>query len=209
VFANNDRSRGVTKIIRALFAPDFAYGKLKKKPPPKENALSYRQARARGKLIDRQLTKWHLFKSLKGAKIETKLLVTYLSGQHLVPISTQLAVGCPIDRLGTCIDLVCKDTTTNEIVLIEIKRGCNYRDCTTGHMMRTIIDLNGHPVNDCLLHQHMLQLLLGELLFVRTFPLETRHHRCILLYVDTDSVLEYRVNIQLSKSTLSILSSTK
>jgi hypothetical protein len=207
MFANNDRSRGITKIIRTLFAPGFTYGKLKKKPLPKATALSYRQARARGKLIDRQLTKWHLFKSLKGAKIETKLLVTYLSNQHLVPIATQLPVGCPVDRLGTCIDLVCTDTITKEIVLIEIKRGCHYRDCTTGQMLRTIVDLDGRPVNDCLLHQHMLQLLLGELLFVRTFP--TRPHRCLLLYVDTVEVLAYHINIQLSTSTLSILSSTR
>jgi hypothetical protein len=146
---------------------------------------------------------------LRGAKTETKLIVAYLSRHHLRPLATQLPVGCPIDRLGTCIDLVCSHTITNEIVLIEIKRGCNYRDCTTGHLLHTILDLNGQKVNDCLLHQHMLQLLLSELLFMRTFPLETRPHRCLLLYVDHTEVLEYGLTIQLSSSTLSILSSTR
>lgn len=175
-------SRGVTKVIKRWFAPKFRFRNIKNRPTT-VGGLPFRQARRRGKLLDRQMVAYAKSKNipLKACE-ETRRLIDYLSEQRLTVVSAQQVVGWSQARLGTCIDLVCTNHL-QEYIIVELKRGCAYRKCHTGERLAFV-----QAENDSLFNQHQIQLLISKILFQKTFNIDAK---LLLLYIDNEQVLPY------------------
>ncbi len=168
------RSKGVHKTIKCLFAPNFNYKNLKHKPLNK-GGLPLRAAKRRGKLIDKQL-----LHTSKRPVSEVKTLLTKFKELNLEIIHKQYTVANEQTRLATPIDLIVKHKTTNKIYLVEIKYGCHYRNCFIGDLK-----YQDKKTNDCLLHQHQLQILIGRWLYGQ------ENIGVLLIYLDGTDVLVY------------------
>lgn len=84
----------------------------------------------------------------------------------LTPSACQVNVGSTDLRLGSAVDLVCKDAQ-GRVVIVEIKTGfMKYLFLHTSKPMNVIQP----PINDSVFHQHQLQLLLTYQLYRTTFP---------------------------------------
>jgi len=184
VFENGTMSRGVTTTIRKLFAPCFKFNALRARP--KGGGVTRSQARKKGHLIDHEIGLYiNNVHSTDMFCKETKYLIDYISTHGLTPLWSQKVVGWMEARIATCIDLICRDTS-NTYVIVELKYGCAYRECSTGKLLRHVI---AH--DDSLLHQHQLQLLLTRVLFEKTYGFRPL---MLLLYTDTEGVVPYTEN---------------
>jgi hypothetical protein len=187
-FGKRKWSRGVTKVIKKIFAPSYRYTKLRRSgTTPRATGLPFRKARRRGKLVDTTLDKW-----VKGLKtrcriLEPLALIKLFESRHWSPVASQLVVAWREGRIATMIDLVLHDDLTDRILLVEIKSGCEYRNQSTGSRLK---NMGSCTVTDAPLHQHQLQILLGKDLFHRTYPKCTKPVDSILIYVAKDGTLE-------------------
>jgi hypothetical protein len=85
---------------------------------------------------------------------------------NLVPIASQVPVGCLQMRVATPIDVVCRDSQRRHVV-VEIKTGfAGYYHRHTGIPMKHLAP----AVADSAANQHQLQLLLNLQLYRITFP---------------------------------------
>lgn len=94
-------------------------------------------------------------------------LLHWVHDRNLVPVAAQLPVGrWSVLRLGTAIDLVCRDARTGEIQLLEVKCGFtrSYHRYS-GNMAAPLQSLDNSPYV-----QHQLQMLLTTALFRYCFP---------------------------------------
>jgi hypothetical protein len=100
------------------------------------------------------------------------------------------------------IDLVLFDETLDEIIIVEIKSGCEYRNVSTGSKLQHLKE----DVTDAPVHQHQLQVLLGKELFRRTYLECTKRVRALLVYVskegDLDVIDEEEFRIKYENTTI-------
>jgi hypothetical protein len=89
-------------------------------------------------------------------------------------------------RIATMIDLVLYDETQEEIIIVEIKSGCEYRNLSTGSKLKHLKE----NVTDAPVHQHQLQVVLGKELFRRTYPECKKQVRALLVYVSKEGDLD-------------------
>jgi hypothetical protein len=168
--------RGITKVIKKVFAPSYTYAKLKCKPL-NIGGFKFGVARRRGKALDKAL-------SSTSRLPEAVAIKQALLARGWTTIHTQLPVAMPLYRIGTCIDMLCQDSQGHYIV-IETKLGCKYRDATTGNYMKHCLTPDNKPVKETTRHMHELQCLLGRDMFIETYSLPAF---CALVYVDADQV---------------------
>ena len=183
------RSKGVTKVIKTVFFKAFSMSKLRGTRPQNKGGLSLRQAKARGKLLDSQLARLVGDKSLLRAPPracqETLLAMEFIRERGMYIEAAQREVGYSDWRLATSIDLVLRpvvicDARDDERIVVEVKRGCLYRrmtvpNATSKHLRPAV------PVSPLCMHQ--TQALIGKRLLQLTdesVPLGD----CWLMYVD-------------------------
>tara|TARA_B110000046_G_C12995362_1_gene399796 strand:+ start:751 stop:1431 length:681 start_codon:yes stop_codon:yes gene_type:complete len=178
-------SRGVTRIIRRLFVPDYRFGKLKRLRP--SSGLPKRQAKRRGHGIDRALMQWSAGQSIGRCRIqEPRALITAFTDHGWVPAGAQVVVAWPAARIATRLDLVLYDSARHKVIVVEIKSGCLYRRESHARMRHVRPVVSNAP-----LHQHQLQTVLGRELFLRTYThWDPGDVECLLVYVTPDCTVE-------------------
>ena len=184
-FGDKRWSRGVTTVIKKVFAPDYRYTKLKR--GHYVVGLPKRKAKRRGHAIDQTLHRWAMGISTARTRLkEPKALIKAFEDRCWSPVCSQLVVAWPDARMATKIDLVLHDATRNKLLVVEIKSGCGYRRNSHGTLRHTLPGVSNAP-----LHQHQLQVLFGKELLARTYPQwERRNIECVLAYVSTDGTVE-------------------
>ncbi len=197
---------GITKLIRKTFAPHFKFKNLQK-VPRNVGGLKKKAACRRGKLLDRQLSDF----ALNGAKAsfckETKLVIEKLEELNLEISKTQHYVSNSELKMCTFIDLVAFKKDSHMPVIIEVKRGCHYKHCST---LNGVLRFHDSTVNDSLLHQHQLQALLGKLLYEKQNPEVSCD--CYLLYVDENTcehIQQNSFNVQICAEALNAIKNVK
>lgn len=179
------RAKGITKFITKKFAPTYKYNKLQKRPK-NVGGLSKRQARNRGKLVDRQLTRYiHSKKTTAYFCTPTNNLLAFFRDNHITLTHSQFTVGYSKWRLATLVDLVAK-TSSGKTLLIEVKTGCHYRRCTTGGYLKHITP----QTSDSKVHQHQLQILMCKRLFIKNFPCLPPPDTLLIYTTEQDGVVE-------------------
>lgn len=184
---------GLTSLIPKIFAQCFSYKQLRAKPVAVVGSLRKRTACRRGKRVDSELGRYvqDTHASTHTFCVETCRILAYLKHCKLTLQQTQTHVlsATFFPGVHTYLDGVCVDTYGNEIVL-EVKRGCAYRDASTGQTLSHVVTKAGQKCTDSLLNQHMLQTTLGACLY------GAMHGRLLpparlLLYVDELCVRAY------------------
>lgn len=186
-FGNRRWSRGVTTVIKKLFASSYTYQKLTMKHMC-SRGLRQKQAKRRGQLIDTVVGKWVNGHRIKCRTQEPTALIHYFERNHWKPVSSQLVVAYPTARLATKIDVVLYDTVHDTLLIVEVKSGYHYRKCST---LNGTLKFVRPIVSNCPLHQHQLQALLGKWLFLETYPQWTnRKVEAVVVYVSSDGECE-------------------
>jgi hypothetical protein len=205
-FGSRTWSRGVTKTIRRIFASTYRFSQLPRRRCLRLAGLPYKQAKRRGHAIDRTLSRWASGQSLARTKIkEPGVLLEIFTVRGWKPVGSQVVVAWPEARLATRIDLVLFDSTTQRLLVVEVKSGCLYRRQSHGYLAHVQPRVTNAP-----LHQHQLQVVLGKELLVRTYPQWTRSQvDCVLIYVnhhlETEVVEECEFGIQYSSCIRDVL----
>jgi len=177
---------GITKLIPKVFAPTWRFKDLKWKPK-NIGGLKKRAAKKRGNRIDSELNGEVLFEKTCP---ETKLIYKVLHDMKLDIVATQMYV--KQGSLKTFLDMVVRHQETGQQYIIEIKRGCEYRRCGT---QDGILRFQNKTLNDCLLHQHQMQVLIGRWLFG-----DENRTGVLLIYVNETRVevlQEYEFEVEL------------
>ena len=197
--------RGITKAIKTTFAPHWKFKQLQH-VPRNVGGLRKRAACRRGKLLDRELSQFALTGPDASFCAETQLVIAKLNELRLTLTHTQVYVSDADWKLCTHIDLLAVDQTTGQHVVIETKRGCHYRRCSTKSGSLKFHDAH---VTDCLENQHQLQALLGKMLFERT---HATHSTCCLIYVNEEKcecISEPDFKVQVSPTALQAIKTFK
>lgn len=134
----------------------------------------------RGLQLDRDLQ--HLARETalpEGATAEARSIHTFLLKMKARAVGAQVRVTWGPWKLLTYLDLVVKLENTQETVVVEVKRGCVYRDCRVPHTTSQHL-VPALPVKPR--HLHELQALAGA----RLWELQEKQqvHDVWLLYVD-------------------------
>jgi hypothetical protein len=184
-FGNKKWSRGVTTVIKKVFAPSYRYKKLKR--GTYSVGLPNRQAKRRGHAIDGTLDKWANGLSISRSRLkEPRALINTFEEHGWKPVCSQLVVAWPTARLATKIDLVLHDAAQNKMIVVEIKSGCGYRRNSHGNLRHILPSVSNAP-----LHQHELQCLFGKKMLTSTYPKWTcANIVCVLAYVSIDGIVE-------------------
>jgi hypothetical protein len=153
-------ARGLTQTIHATFAPQLSHVPLTKKRRQFHNGRA--SGTEVGLLVDRQVEQWvnrnKYFTMPHPMFLEIRKV---LSGRSWVPIVAQLPVGCDKLRLGTKIDLLCRDSNL-QLVILEIKCGFDgYYDTETDARMLAPFE----KVACTFRNLHFIQLMLTSWLF--------------------------------------------
>jgi hypothetical protein len=185
-FGQRKWSRGVTTVIKKVFASSYRYAKLPRRS--RATGLPFRKARRRGKLVDGILDKWVRGEKTRCRIAEGRAIIQLFESRHWEPVASQLVVAWREGRIATMIDIVLHDVSTDEILVVEIKSGCEYRYLTTGSNLKNLGP--SCTVTDAPIHQHQLQVLLGKDLFHRTYPSCTKKVQAVLVYAAKDGTLE-------------------
>ena len=180
-------SRGTTKVIKQIFCPHFHASRMRNRPK-NIGGLNYKQARNRGKAVDRGLSRWVCGQTPVSSLTEVKELIKWFQLNHpsWKPVQTQYVVACPIERLATQVDILMYCTILKRFIIVEVKTGCLARRCTT-LPPNTIV--GSADVSHTLLHQHQLQTLISKHLFEHTHP-EHIGAKMLLIYVTEKGMIE-------------------
>jgi hypothetical protein len=184
-FGNKTWSRGVTTTIKKIFSPTYSFSKLKR-TSKYTRGLTKQKAIRRGHAIDHTLQRWVEGYYTKRFKlIEPKAIIKEFEKRCWSPLASQLVVAWPVGRIATKLDLVLHDTKQNHILVVEIKSGCGYRYLYNGNMLHIT-----PTIDNCALHQHQLQTLIGTQLFKKTYPKCTLPIRSVLVYVSLQGTVD-------------------
>ena len=176
--------RGVTVVIRRVFARSFRFAKLQ--GPRPRRCLSRRGARSAGKRLDALVTRWASGRALGRVTPGMRALMRACSDRGWVPVGAQVPVVWPAARLATCIDLVLHDAARDRLVVVEVKSGCAYRHLHHGYLSHIRPRVTNSP-----LHQHQLLTVLGKELLARTYPHWARSSiDMALVYVADDGTID-------------------
>lgn len=208
-FGGKKWSRGVTTVIKQLFAPSYKFNKLQMKHVC-EKGLRKRHAKRRGVLVDDIIGKWVSGYHVKCRIQEPRMLIKHFELMKWLPVSSQLVVACQEARLATKVDIVLYDSPNDILRIVEVKTGYHYRRCST----RDGILRHVRPtVNNSPLHQHQLQALIGKWLFLKTYPQwVNKHVESVVVYVSNDGcielLLEQNFQVKFSKCVEDVLMRT-
>lgn len=128
--------------------------------------------RRRGAAVDKQLSaavNRGKARPTKGQYTLTKYALAALHEHKLEPVCAQRAVCDSARRLGTAIDVLCYEATTNRLVAIELKcghTGSRYAAAQLGGKACKMRAPLG-KASDCTLHRHMAQLTISRALLAR------------------------------------------
>ena len=156
-------ARGLTKTLSACFSPDFSIAVTLK-------GVTEIKQKKRGKYIgnsiDKQLTDWIERTGVQPNASDPRLIriMDVLKEQNWTPVTSQLALGCSSLRLGTKLDLLCRDSN-GCLIIIEVKCGFDdyYDICNQGNFQ--------YPFEDVAInfrHKHFLQLWVTRWLFTHS-----------------------------------------
>ena len=191
-------SRGVSKVIKHVFARTYKHAKITNRPKPNVGGLKLRQACSRGKSVDSGLTKFYTH-GTRSRLVEVNTLIKVFESLGLECVETQSVVAWPEARLATQLDLLMFNKTTKRLVVVEVKCGSVARRCATA----TGTLLTMPQINDCLLHQHQLQTLLGRYLLAKTYPKVIENNvEMLLVYVQPDGSTEVFKNVDFTVRTM-------
>ena len=162
--ATKQRSKGITKVITTVFFPTYNVRKLRGSTISNKGGLRRRQAKIRGKLVDKQLAKLTgdkmLLRPPPRACEETKQIMTFVRERGYYIEHAQYTVGYAPWRLATDIDLVLRKVSDDHSrIVVEVKRGCLYRRHTVPHATSQHLE---KVVSVSPLHVHQLQAVIGK-----------------------------------------------
>lgn len=128
--------------------------------------------RQRGAAVDKQLSaavNRGRGKPTKGQYTLTKYALAALHEHKLEPVCAQRAVCDSARRLGTAIDLLCYEATTNRLVAIELKCGHTGSRYAAAQLDGKACKMRAPlgKASDCTLHRHMAQLAVSRALLAR------------------------------------------
>ncbi len=197
---------GITKIIKKTFVPHFKFKNLQN-VPKNVGGLKKRAACTRGKLIDRELNQFVVNGQVQSSFCtETNLILNKLNELKLKPILSQHHISNANLKMCTFIDLVAICETSCQTMIIEIKRGCHYKLCST---QNGSLRFHDPIITDCMQHQHELQALLSKMLYEIKYEEKCE---CCLIYVDElkcEYIPENKFAAQISKEALDAITNTK
>lgn len=169
---------GITKLIRKLFAPQWRYRALRVAKNP--GGLKKAAAKRRGKRVDRELLLCAQGAEPKRACPETRAVLKLFAAEGYRIVGAQHKV--QLGRLTTFLDLVVSDAE-GRLFVVEIKRGCHYRNESNG-----LLRFHESTPNS-LLCQHQLQCAIGRWMY------EQQHSAtgvgCLLIYVQDSDIDVY------------------
>lgn len=129
--------------------------------------------RRRGTAVDSQVSRLAGVGSATRRKANmlrlTKIVFAALDERGLEPVLGQRCVASASHRIGTAADVVCYDSNTSELVLVELKCG-HAHGRTAAALDKGEVCKMRAPVagaNDCVLHRHLAQLAVTTALFMR------------------------------------------
>lgn len=157
--------------------------------------------RKRGSAVDAQLTRCiNSGKATpqKGYYSLTKLVLLALSENGLIPIVAQRGCCCVKNRVATAADIVCYNTKTNRISVLELK--CGFSGSRTSAAMtagvRCYMKTPVEQAPDCVLNRHLSQLAVTRHLIesesntlskIATLGVDTSVVEGVLLYANEES----------------------
>jgi len=190
--------KGITTVIKKVFVPHFKFKKLRN-VPKNVGGLRKRAACRRGKLLDKELSEFAKTGLSDLFCVETHLVIEKLTALNLKVIDTQVYVCDTELKICAYIDVLAIDQSSGQHIIIETKRGCHYRLCSTKN---GVLKFHGEMVTDCMQHQHQLQALLGKMLYEKTQSVSCV---CCLMYVDNTNCVnipEEHFKVQVSQQAL-------
>ena len=212
--ATRQRSKGVTRVITKVFFPAYKVQNLRGPTYTNKGGLRLRQARVRGKLLDRQLAKVVgdrlLLAPPPRACEETKQIIAFIRTHGYYIEHAQYAVGYAPWRLATDIDLILRPVVgDSHRIVVEVKRGCLYRrqivPNATSQCLETVVNVSP-------LHVHQLQALIGKRLLELCDTTAVHIAGVWLLYVDllhgVERIEEKDFGVQWSKRSEQALQAT-
>lgn len=180
-------ARGLTKTLQALFSPEFTFSLAISQHKKKK-----KHGRAQGNKIDKLLKEWaNTGRKPKWTDPYFTCIEQALESKQWVPCSSQVVVACAELRLGTMIDLICRDLNGN-IYLIELK--CGFDDYWNSHDQGKFKP----PFDDISIscrNRAFLQLLFTTYLYLHTQPKNISFGGSHVLHVfEADEKIQYEWN---------------
>jgi hypothetical protein len=176
--------RGLTHILPRLFFPKLSLKRLAQRPK-NVGGLKKSAARARGRRVDSDLARLTREAVLAlNATLEARIIFTFIKRMRARVVGAQVKVANAHWDALTYLDLLLK-TENDENVVVEVKRGCIYRDCRVPKAYSQHLEPQ-LPVKPR--HLHEVQALAGA----RLWELQEKQkvHDVWLLYVD-EATLEF------------------
>lgn len=153
----NIKLKGITKIIKQAFYPDYVY--TRDKYSVSTGAGSSTEGRSRGSLIHRQLRDFfneshEKFKvKHEGVHDYTKKAIIAMKSWNMTPIKAEVPICDPKQKIGTGIDAVC--LRDSKLCFLEFKSGGDgYFEKGSGNM-KGILEL----LSNCPKNQAFIQLI--------------------------------------------------
>lgn len=182
VSTSGQRTVGITKLLKSVFCPGLTHGKLSC-PPSNVGGLRKRSAKKRGINVDREITSFCNSKT-KPILLETKHILEFLQQKKMSPLSSQVLTYSEKLGVSAVADLLAQGENGDHVV-IEIKSGCIYRECTRKD--KKLSPILGISQSFLLLHQ--LQVLVAKTLYKISNPTITVSG--ILIYTDGEKITAY------------------
>ena len=176
--------RGVTRLLRDTFWPDYDYRKAEQLSPTPKAARertglrSARHGRSRGNAVHEQLACWvnegEEACRRRCARHHSRIhpfVHTIMRGlrdksTNMRPIWSEFIVFDPSVGVASAIDLVCLAPNGVGLVLCELKSGgANYFDKASGSMHGPLSHINNSPM-----HQAMVQVIVYKCMLQRRYP---------------------------------------
>lgn len=188
-------AKGLTKILFSTFYPHFSVKKVLKRT--KNQTPRAKGGRKLGVKIDKLL---HLFvktgKQPPAQEPSSSYFICVqkaLKDHFLVPIDSQVAVGCVYMRIATKIDILCKNSK-NQFCIIELK--CGYDSYWNTFTKEKFVEPFQNVQMTCE-NQSYLQLLFTTYFYIHNKLPSEEYGTSYLLHVfrDSDGVVKYDMKI--------------
>lgn len=169
------RLRGVTKRLESAVFSDgqFPIAAIRSDAPAGGHWRGIGGGRRRGSAVDSQVSRLAgcTYKKRMSSKmlVLTRLIFTALDARGLEPVMGQRSVCCDMRRIGTAIDIVCYDSKTTQLVVVELKCGFNGWRTAAATRGGKSCNMKGtlQKAPDTTVNRHMAQLAITHHLFCR------------------------------------------
>lgn len=193
VFVHGVPMRGLCPTLMRTFYPFYSYKKCTKNRVRISGNKRKREATEWGKKTDASLDR--IISGEEGLiNYEALMIKEHIEERGMRMVETQTKVWNIDARVGTELDLVCKDSD-GKYVIYEIKSGFRgYYKATSGHTMC----LPFNNMDDSVASHHQLQLAFGTDMFEKCYEdREVNHSECAVLVVN--DILEHHSLIEISE----------